>query len=206
MEDLLLELREIEGLLCVPLRERDVDATLRQDLTELINCLVNAAYGLEGGWYVDAKIFLNSALECSKKESIEKLKKNPLYRNLIRLIQIEILRRYGQIRDLPSRLDISEQRTKIIIAVQEMLIEIMRKNYVQNVKKPVFDLAKYLTPKLMTSLRYLIRSDIPFEKALNEFTILCEFLKEQKGKLSDKMAEDLAQKIDEKICVFLPLS
>jgi hypothetical protein len=49
-------------------------------------------------------------------------------------------------------------------------------------------------------------ADISFEKTFNEFTILREFLKEWKGKLSDKTAEDLAQKIDEKICVFLSLS
>lgn len=206
MEDLLLELREMEGLLYIPLREPGIDATMKQDLNKLINYIVNAAQSLEGGWYIDAKILLNSALEYSHNESIEKLKTNSFYRNLIGLLQIEILRRYNQIRDLPAKLIISEQRTKIVIEVQEMLIEIMSTNYLQHEEKPVFNVAKYLTSRLMTSLRYLIRSDIPFEKTLNELAMASEFLKEQKGKLSDKAAEDLAQKIDEKICALLPLS
>ena len=193
VEDLLQEFREMEWLLYHMLEE--VEMSQRQDLSDWMNFLVNAAHSIEDGWYIDAKLCMNLALEFSRKESIENIKQNPVLGYLINLLQIETLRRFQEIREMPSKLDIPEERLDVIVAIQEILIDLSSKYYLGDLEEHVSALLKYVIPKIRSSMNHLMRSDLDFTKGLEELRNLSEVLMEWEDPTTSEFARALSDKI-----------
>lgn len=193
IEDLLQEFREMEWLLYHMLEE--VEMSQRQDLSDWMNFLVNAAHNIEDGWYIDAKLCMNLALKFSRKESIEDIKQNPVLGYLINLLQIETLRRFQEIREMPSNLDIPEERLDVIVAIQEILIDLSSKYYLDDLEKHVSALLKYVIPKIRSSMNHLMRSDFDFTKGLEELRNLSEILMEWEDPKTSEFARTLSNKI-----------
>lgn len=193
VEDLLQEFREMEWLLYHMLKE--VEMSQRQDLSDWMNFLVNAAHSIEDGWYIDAKLCMNLALEFSRKESIENIKQNPVLGYLINLLQIETLRRFQEIREMPSKLDIPEERLDVIVAIQEILIDLSSKYYLGDLEEHVSALLKYVIPKIRSSMNHLMRPDLDFTKGLEELRNLSEVLMEWEDPKTSEFARALCDKI-----------
>ena len=193
VEDLLQEFREMEWLLYHMLEE--VEMSQRQDLSDWMNFLVNAAHSIEDGWYIDAKLCMNLALEFSRKESIENIKQNPVLGYLINLLQIETLRRFQEIREMPSKLDIPEERLDVIVAIQEILIDLSSKYYLGDLEEHVSALLKYVIPKIRSSMNHLMRSDLDFTKGLEELRNLSGVLMEWEDPTTSEFARALSDKI-----------
>lgn len=193
VEDLLQEFREMEWLLYHMLEE--VEMSQRQDLSDWMNFLVNAAHSIEDGWYIDAKLCMNLALEFSRKESIENIKQNPVLGYLINLLQIETLRRFQEIREMPSKLDIPEERLDVIVAIQEILIDLSSKYYLGDLEEHVSALLKYVIPKIRSSMNHLMRSDLDFTKGLDELRNLSGVLMEWEDPTTSEFARALSDKI-----------
>jgi len=193
VEDLLQEFREMEWLLYHMLEE--VEMSQRQDLSDWMNFLVNAAHSIEDGWYIDAKLCMNLALEFSRKESIESIKQNPVLGYLINLLQIETLRRFQEIREMPSKLDIPEERLDVIVAIQEILIDLSSKYYLGDLEEHVSALLKYVIPKIRSSMNHLMRSDLDFTKGLEELRNLSGVLMEWEDPTTSEFARALSDKI-----------
>lgn len=193
VEDLLQEFREMEWLLYHMLEE--VGMSQRQDLSDWMNFLVNAAHSIEDGWYIDAKLCMNLALEFSRKESIENIKQNPVLGYLINLLQIETLRRFQEIREMPSKLDIPEERLDVIVAIQEILIDLSSKYYLGDLEEHVSALLKYVIPKIRSSMNHLMRSDLDFTKGLDELRNLSGVLMEWEDPTTSEFARALSDKI-----------
>jgi hypothetical protein len=144
---------------------------------------------------------MNLALENSLKNSIEDLKKNSTLEYVINLLQIETWRRYNQIMELPSKLEILRDRLDLILKVQKTIIELMRRRYLQLLEKELLEMVPPILSRLSTALRYLMRSELKVNKARDELVIASEIINDFKEKFAvgNKVFEEmksLSQKIE----------
>lgn len=190
MKDLIVELQEMEYILYLMLQE--VNDTSRKDLSDWMNYLANAAHSLDDGWYIDAKICMNLALESAMKGSIERLKQNITLADSINLLQMETLRRYKQIKELSFKLEIPEARLNVILEVQGMLIELMRRRHLKLFEGEIIEMVPPLLSRLSAALRYLMRPDVEVKKARDELVIASRIIEKWKERFSgDKTAEGI---------------
>ena len=197
MKDLIQEFIEMEWLLYHMLE--DVDTSHRQEVSDWMNYIVNAAQSLEDGWHLDAKLCVNLALEHSRRDSIEELKESPVLRYLINLLQAETLRRFRQIREIPYKLSVPEERLDLIVGVQEILIDLLSGYYLKELEDPISEFVGYALPKFRSSMRHLMLSDFDFDKALVELKTLSELLRDWKGETKDHKITNFTNELSQRV-------
>lgn len=195
LKDLIAELQEMEFILSNILRR--VDEMTSRDLSDWMNHLANAAYSIRDGFWMDAKIDMNRALQSSERESIEGLKANPSFRYEIELLQKETSRRFEELKNLPVALDIPEERLDLALEIQGVVIELMEGLYLEQTSGE--DELRYVTQRFIAALRYVMRRDIPLERIKKEMELASSYLKSRVGEISDEDTAALAKGVQRRI-------
>ena len=171
-----------------------VDSGILRDINDWLNYIVNVGYSVEEGNWIHAKILMSQALQSSRTESVERIKSDPRLRYVIEALQMETLRCFEQIRRAPSKLKMPEERFDIILEVQGILIELMRKYYLDDIEKEARDIIRYPIQKLDTALRYLMQPGTKIEAADHEVDLASEHLEWQMNNISNPKTLDWAKK------------
>lgn len=197
LQDLIDEIDEIEVLLSDLLWR--VSADSQRDLNDWLNYMVNVGHCIRDGFDIDAKTLMSLALQSSKSDSIEKIKKDPSLKYKIDVLQKETLRLFEEIKRFPLKLVTPEERLGIIIELQGVLIDLLQRYYLGSLEKEFREMLRYPIEKLELSQRCLMRSDIGLEKAKQELELASEQLEWQMEKINDKRTLEQAKRIHEKI-------
>ncbi len=190
--DLITELQEMEFILFHLLRRVDEEA--QRDLSDWMNYLANAAYSLRDGFLLDAKSDMNRALESSKRESVERAKVNSRLRYEIELLQAETSRRFEELKNLPVSLDLPEERLDLLMGIQEALLKLMRRYYLDHIGRK-YDLFPYVVQRLNSALRYAMRRDVEMERVGKEMELALIYLRERGTKISEEEPAALAREM-----------
>ena len=198
---LVIELRGIEMELSALLGRVGLD--MLQDINDWLNYIANAGHSVEDGEWLNAKILMSQALQSSRAESIEKIKANISLRYTFEVLQGETLKCFDQIKKTPSTLKILEERLNVIIELQGILIELMRKYYLEGFDSRAGDLIRYPIQRLDITIQYLMRSNIKIERARQEVNLAAEHLEEMMKDTSDRKTLELARKTYDKMKTLL---
>jgi hypothetical protein len=196
LQDLVKELEEIEFILLNLLRR--VDEAAQIDINGWMNYIINTAHGVRDGFWMDAKIDMNLALQSSKSESVERIKADPHFTYEIGLLQKETSRRFKEIGDYPVTLDIPERRLNLILGIQGVLLDLMGRIYMEQVREEV-ELLDYVAQRLNAALRYVLRRDIQLEKAEKEIKLASSYLEEKAKGISQEDTAALAEETQKRI-------
>lgn len=197
LHDLAVEMREMEVLLFNILWR--VNADSQRDLNDWLNYLVNAAQSIDDGFGLDAKILVSLALESSITKSVEQVKKDPSLAYTINVLQKETTRLFNEIKRLPLKLKIPEERLNIIVELQRILIDLLQKRFFEDPEKELKTLMNYSVQKLEEYQRYLMSSDIDLSRTKKEIDIASEQLEWQVTNTTDAKTRNLAKELVEKI-------
>lgn len=189
---LIIELRGIEMELSTLFGRVGLD--MLQDINDWLNYIANAGHSVEDGEWLNAKILMSQALQSSRAESIEKIKANISLRYTLEVLQGETLKCFDQIKKTPSTLKILEERLNVIIELQGILIELMRKYYLEGFDSRAGDLIRYPIQKLDIAIQYLMRFNVKTERAGQEVSLASEHLEEMMKETSDRKTLELARK------------
>lgn len=201
--DLITELQEMEFILFHLLRRVDEEA--QRDLSDWMNYLANAAYSLRDGFWLDAKSDMNRAVESSRRESVERIKMNARLRYEISLLQAETLRRFEELKGLPLSLDIPEERIDLVMGIQETLLKLMRRHYLDDVGKD-YDLFPYVVQRLNSALRYALQRDLGIDRIRKEMELAMNYLREKGRMISEEESATLARETLREIERLAPLA
>lgn len=189
---LVIELRGIEMELSALLGRMGLN--MLQDINDWLNYIANAGHSVEDGEWLNAKILMSQALQSSRAESIEKIKANISLRYTLEVLQGETLKCFDQIKKTPSTLKILEERLNVIIELQGILIELMRKYYLEGFDSRAGDLIHYPIQRLDIAIQYLMRFNVKTERAGQEVSLASEHLEEMMKETSDRKTLELARK------------
>lgn len=200
LPDLIVEMKEIEVLLFDIICQ--ADPVSHQDLNDWANYIANVGLSLQDRYIIDAKILMNLAVQSSRRESIEKIKRNLDLRYRVEVLQKETLRCFEELKKLPFKLVISEERLDALIEVQDILIDLLYKYYLNHMEQTEFrDFIRDLLQKLNAAQRYLLRYDSKNDRSKYEtaraFNNSALRIKSIKNKNNRKWAERLLKKIQD---------
>ena len=196
LTNLVVTMKEMEVLLFDLLWR--VNAGSQRDLNDWLNFVANAAQSIQDGYWIDAKILTSQALESSRKESVEDVKRDPVLRRKIEVLQRGTLRCFEQVRRFPLRLRLPEERLDVIIEVQEILIQLVMRLYLERPEKEAVGLLTDPARKLNAALRYMMQSD-EMEKAGDEIGLALQYLESRMNNVSNKKTLKWAIKIRDRI-------
>jgi hypothetical protein len=125
------ELRKMEYLLYA-LIPKAGDA--QGEVNDWMNYTANAAQLITDGFWVDAKIMLNRALDASQTPAVEELKANPGIVYEVGVFQEATASYYREAMGYPVGLQIPEEMLDTALTLQEGLLEVMRSRV--RVKEP----------------------------------------------------------------------
>ena len=86
-----------------------------------------------------------------------------------------------------------------IIELQEVLIDLLQRYYLERLEKEFRDILRYPIERLEVSQRYLMRSNIDTEKAKQEMELASKNLELQMEGITNKRTLEWTKKITEKI-------
>jgi len=133
--DLVIEMQETElGLfnifyLLEVSRERQHEVN---DLREWFNSIGSSVNYIRQDDWIHAKIHASKAFEFSLSDSIEKMREDEHLKGAIDAFRRETEKYFEHIKTFPVRIEIPEDRFDTIIEVQEVLVELMKKLYLQH--------------------------------------------------------------------------
>ena len=174
LQDLIVEMREMEVLLSSLLLQ--VDAESQRDINDWTNYIINTAQSLQDGYGIDAKILISSAVQTSRKESVERIKRNPTLLHETDVLQKATIRLFEEIKSIPLKLTIPEEHLDIVIELQAIIIDLLQRRYSEHLDKENENLIVYTLKRLEASLRYLMQSDRNKDKVKQEILLACEHL------------------------------
>jgi len=197
LQDVNTELTEMEVLLYdLVLR---VNPESQRSLNDWMNYIANVPQSIRDGRGIDAKILMSLAVQCSRKESIERIKRNPRFKYKIEILQKETSRLFEVIKRIPLRLLASEERLDALEKLQDILIDLLQRYDFERPQEGVSDLLRYPIQKLEASQRYLMRSDVKTDTAKNEVLIASKYLEQQMNDIPNKINLEWMKRLLEKI-------
>ena len=197
LQDVNTELTEMEVLLYdLVLR---VNPESQRSLNDWMNYIANVPQSIRDGRGIDAKILMSLAVQCSRKESIERIKRNPRFKYKIEILQKETSRLFEVIKRIPLRLLASEERLDALEKLQDILIDLLQRYDFERPQEGVSDLLRYPIQKLEASQRYLMRSDVKTDTAKNEVLIAFKYLEQQMNDIPNKINLEWMKRLLEKI-------
>jgi hypothetical protein len=176
LRDMIHELNEMEVLLYDLLWR--VEAGSQSDLNNWMNYLANVPQSIQDGFAVDAKILMSLAVQSSRTEAIERIKGNPSLRYKIEILQQETTRLFDIIKKIPLKLIIPEERLDALIALQDILIDLLRRHRAERPESERDSLFRYLLGKLEAAERYLMQSNVTTDKAIKEIALTSDYLED----------------------------
>lgn len=194
--NLVVKMQEMEVLLFSLLWK--VDSESQRDFNDWLNYIVNALESLRGGNWIDAKIFSSQAFQSSKRDSVNRNRRNPELTHQIDVLQRETLNCFEEMKEIPSKLEIPKERLEGLIEVQETLIELLQKCCLSRLEKESSGVVAYLIQRFSSAQRYLMRSDIKIDKAVQEISLASEFLRGQIEDTADAKLSEWLKRIEKR--------
>lgn len=194
---IIMELRGIEMELSSLLGR--VNPSMIRDINDWLDYIANAGHSVEDEDWLGAKIFMSNALQSSKADSVEKIKTNVSLRYALEVLQGETLKCFDQIKKAASTVKVPEERLNVIVELQAILVELMRKYYLEGLDERAGDLIHYPIQKLSIAIQYLMRFNIKTERASQEIMLASQHLEETVKETADRKTQELAKKTYEKI-------
>jgi len=197
LQDVNTELTEMEVLLYDLVLHGNPES--QPSLNDWMNYIANVPQSIRDGRGIDAKILMSLAVQCSRKESIERIKRNPRFKYKIEILQKETSRLFEVIKRIPLRLLASEERLDALEKLQDILIDLLQRYDFERPQEGVSDLLRYPIQKLEASQRYLMRSDVKTDTAKNEVLIASKYLEQQMNDIPNKINLEWMKRLLEKI-------
>jgi len=155
------------------------------DLREWFNSIGGSVSHIKQGDWVHAKIYASRAIEFSLRDSIERIREDEHLKGAIDAFRKDTKKFFEQIKAFPAQIKVSNDRLEIIVEVQEILIELMKKDHLQRPKRIVKDVIHYPTEKLGVAQNYLLNPNYSVEQANYELGLASEHLKEKMPNVQD---------------------
>lgn len=124
------EMREMEFLLLILTRKAGESWSI---VNRWMDYIANAAISLLQGYWIDAKIYLNRALEVSRSVEVESLKRQPHLSYEVDVLQRATLEYFRELRRYPVRLSIPRSNVEPLLIIQAVLLEMMEDSYLRGV-------------------------------------------------------------------------
>ncbi|MDQ1279550.1 MAG: hypothetical protein QG670_812 [Thermoproteota archaeon] len=176
-----------------------VNPSIIRDINYWLDYIANAGHRIEDGDWLGAKIFMSNAFQSSKTDSIEKIKTNVNLRYTLEVLQAETLKCFDQTKKATSTIKVPEERLNVIVELQEILVELMKKYYLEGLEEKAGDQIHYPIQRLSTAIQHLMRFNIKTERARQEIMLASQHLEETAKETIDKKIKELAKKTFEKI-------
>ena len=174
--------------------------TFRVDgLLDWLNEIGNSVNNIRSGDWIYAKIAISRALHKSHDTSIEKIRENEYLTGAIDSHRKSTENYFDQILTFPCKLTMLEDRVDTILEVQDLLIEIMRKYYLESPNRILVDVILYPIEKLGVAQDYLLNPERSEEQANYEIGLASEHLKEKVVNIQNSETLKWAKNIQERI-------
>jgi hypothetical protein len=197
LHDINTELTEMEVLLYDLVLRADPES--QRSLNEWMNYIANVPQSIRDGHGIDAKILMSLAVQNSRKESIERIKRDPRLRYKIEILQKETSRLFEVIKRIPLKLVASEERLVALEKLQEILIDLLQRYDFERPHEGVSDLIRYPLQKFEASQRCLMRSNVKIDNVKNEILIASKYLEQQMNNLHNKKNLEWMKRLLDKI-------
>jgi len=191
----LATMREMESILYFLINQV---GEAQREVNDWMNYVANAAESLADGFWIDAKIFLSQALDISQSMAVEKLKSDPGLRRKLDILQRATAQYFAEIRTLPSKLEIPEDRLETIMVVQKVLLDLMQAYY-QGRREGNDEVLGTAIRRLNATIRHLITKGKEIEDAKQEMQLISQHLSEKKDRIVDERKRELARECGERI-------
>ncbi|UCH57749.1 MAG: hypothetical protein JSV18_02225 [Candidatus Bathyarchaeota archaeon] len=173
---LVAEMREMEVLLLVLIRK--VGKTQRE-LNLWMDYIANAGQFLLDGLWIDAKIMLNRAVDCSKRGPVEALRSRPDLGYQLDVMQRATASYFEEVKGYSIGLQFPRERLGEILGVQRALLELMMDRYRDAGEDG--DLARRAARQLSSALRHLMEGRKG--KAEKELTLALRNIRAREGQV-----------------------
>lgn len=183
LQDMNAELTEMEVLLYDLVLRANSES--QRSLNDWMNYIANVPQSIRDGNGIDAKILMSLAVQSSRKESIERIKRNPQLRYKIEVLQKETSRLFDVTKRIPLRLIASEERLCALEKILEVLIELLQRYNFERPQERLSNMIRYSIQKLEASQRTLLRSNIKTDDAKNEIIVASKYLEQHMSDTTD---------------------
>lgn len=177
-KDLQKELEEMEYILTTFMSR--VSGSSQRELNNWINHLANAAYSIRDGFWFDAKIDMNRAVESSNGAALSAAKNTVGLNYEMGLIQAETLKMFKGLKGLPVRLNTPADRHELVLEIQAVFLESMKEIYLKDSSIPN-EVLKYIFDHVGSALRYSMRSEYGTDHIRREIEMVSEYLAKIQG-------------------------
>lgn len=195
--DVTLELNEMEILLADLLWK--VEESSQRDFNDWMNYISNVPQSIQHGFGIDAKILMSMAAQQSTKDSIENNKLNPDIWYRIQMLQQETVRIFEEVKKIPLKLAVSEERLDALIELQGALIELLKKRYLETGGKEVEAVIGYPIQWLESAQKGLMKTDTDMGKVKREIEAAHEYLQQKRSDISDKNFSEWTGSVADKV-------
>ena len=200
--DLVIEMQETElGLfnifyLLEVSRERQHEVN---DLREWFNSIGSSVNYIRQDDWIHAKIHASKAFEFSLSDSIEKMREDEHLKGAIDAFRRETEKYFEHIKTFPVRIEIPKDRFDTITEIQEVLIELMKKLYLQHPDRVLSDVILYPIEKLGVAMHYLTNPNHTIEGANYELGCACEHFRRKIDNIKDIEKKEWANNLYKRI-------
>jgi hypothetical protein len=201
LQDVSVELTEMEVLLYDLVLRANSES--QRNLNDWMNYIANVPQSIRDGNWIDAKILMSLAVQSSRKESIERIKRDPQLRYKIEVLQKETSRLFEVTKRIPLRLIASEERLCALEKILEVLIELLQRYNFERPQERLSDMIRYSIQKLEASQRSLMRSNIKTDDAKNEIIVASKYLEQQMSVITNINTLEWMKSLLEKIRVLV---
>jgi hypothetical protein len=190
-QKLATEMREFESVLYTLISRM---GSFETELNHWMNFVANAAQYIRDGHWIDAKIMLSRAVYISKVTTVEKIKSTPEYGYEIDVLQKATVSYFEEMKGYPLELKIPEGSLEPIVAVQEVMLDIMREYYDGGQEET----SRQAIQRLSSVIRHLMEDNSG--KAEQELRLASTYMEERVG---EESMEDYRKRL-EKAMALMP--
>jgi len=191
----LTTMREMEYILYFMINEA---GNAQREVNDWMNYIANAAESLADGFWIDAKIFLSQALDISQSTAVEELKSDPNLRRKLDILQRATAQYFAEIKALPSKLEIPEDRLEAMIEVQKVLLDLMQSYYLERSEGDDEVLGGAIR-QLNSAIRHLMAREREIEEIREELRLISQHLKEKSDRVVGQKKRELTRECGERI-------
>jgi hypothetical protein len=171
------EMREMEALLLILIRR--VGGT-QMELNLWMDYIANAAQFLLDGFWIDAKIMLSRAVDCSLSEAIKALRSKPNLDYQLDMMQKATASYFKEASGYPTRLQFPGKFLGKILGIQRVMLELMIDRYHNAGIEG--DVARQISRQLSSAMRYTMEGRK--DKAQKELSLALNRIREAENQES----------------------
>jgi hypothetical protein len=178
---LIYRLQRVEAILYDFLLQGD--SNLCRALNEWLNYVANTGESLKGGYWLDAKIFANRALDSSERAMALVDSRNAVLRYELGVLRSETHHILEELMKLPLTFIAPEGRLDSVLEVQGALIELLRIIVRGNLDESVKEDLRYSAQKLTSAQAHLLNTEADSLKCRHEVALASEYIERTLPKL-----------------------